>query len=54
MILIEGIPVLAARLTAEQKAKEWLAKTRRSASDTTQKASIDGPSAAIKPSAKAA
>jgi hypothetical protein len=43
MILIEGIPVLAARLAAEQKAKEWLAKTRRSASDTTQRASIDRP-----------
>jgi hypothetical protein len=28
MILIEGIPVLAARLIAEQKAKEWLAKSR--------------------------
>ena len=54
MILIEGIPVLAARLAAEQKAKEWLAKTRRSASDTTQGASVDCPSATIKPYAKAA
>jgi hypothetical protein len=54
MILIEGIPVLAARLAAEQKAKEWLAKTRRSASDTSQRASIDRPSAAIKLPAKAA
>ena len=45
MILIEGIPVVAARLAAEQKAKEWLAKTRRSAPDaTTKKASIDRPS----------
>ena len=54
MILIEGIPVLAARLGAEQKAKEWLAKTRRSASDTTQRDSVDRRSAAIKRSAKAA
>jgi hypothetical protein len=54
MILIEGIPVLAARLAAEQKAKEWLAKTRRSESDTTQRASVECPSAAIKLSAKAA
>jgi hypothetical protein len=53
MILIEGIPVLAARLAAEQKAKEWLAKTRRSALDV-QRASIDRPSAAIKLPAKAA
>jgi hypothetical protein len=47
MILIEGIPVVAARLAAEQKAKEWLAKTRRSASAVTTKtakASIDLPS----------
>ena len=54
MIVIEGIPVLAARLAAEQKAKEWLAKTRRSASDTTQSASYDCPSPAVKLSAKAA
>jgi ferredoxin len=54
MILIEGIPALAARLAAEQKAKEWLAKTRRSASDTTQRATLACPSAAIKLSAKAA
>ena len=54
MILIEGIPVLAARLAAEQKAKEWLKKTRRSASDTTKRASIERPSAAIKLPAKAA
>ena len=54
MILIEGIPVLAARLAAEQKAKEWLEKTRRSVSDTTQRASVDRPSAAIKLSAQAA
>jgi ABC-type Fe3+-hydroxamate transport system substrate-binding protein len=54
MILIEGIPVLAARLAAEQKAKEWLAKTRRSVSDTTQRTSVDWPLATIKPSAKAA
>jgi len=54
MILIEGIPVRAARLAAEQKAKEWLAKTRRSASNTTLRASVDYPSAAIKLSAKAA
>jgi hypothetical protein len=54
MILIEGIPALAARLAAEQKAKEWLAKARRCASGTTQKASVDCPSAAIKLSAKAA
>ena len=45
MILIEGIPVVAARLAAEQKAKEWLAKTRRSApAVTTKKASMDPPS----------
>jgi hypothetical protein len=54
MILIEGIPVLAARLAAEQKAKELLARTRRSASDTTQSASVECPSAALKLSAKAA
>ena len=54
MILIEGIPVLAARLAAEQKAKEWLAKTRRSASDTTQRAPMERPSAAVKLPAKAA
>jgi hypothetical protein len=53
MIVIEGIPVLAARLAAEQKAKEWLAKARRSASDTTQRPSLDCPSVAIKLSAKA-
>ena len=34
MILIEGIPVVAARLVAEQKAKEWLAKSRRRVSET--------------------
>jgi hypothetical protein len=54
MILIEGIPVLGARLAAEQKAKDWLEKTRPRASDTTQRASVDCPSATIKPSAKAA
>ena len=55
MILIEGIPVVAARLAAEQKAKEWLARTKRAALNMTpQKASIDCPSGAIKPSAKAA
>jgi hypothetical protein len=54
MILIEGIPVLPSRLAAEQKAKEWFAKTRRSASDPTQSTSIERPSAAIKLSAKAA
>ena len=32
MILIEGIPVVAARLAAEQKAKDWLDETRRRAS----------------------
>jgi len=41
MILIEGIPVVAARLAAEQKAKEWLAKTSKRASE----AKIQRPSA---------
>jgi hypothetical protein len=54
MILIEGIPVLAARLAGEQKAKEWLEKTRRSASDTTQGTSVDRPSEGVKLSAQAA
>jgi hypothetical protein len=54
MILIEGIPVLAARLTAEQKAKEWVEKTRRRASNTTQRPSADRPTAAINLSAQAA
>jgi hypothetical protein len=45
MILIEGIPVILARLAAEQKAKEWLAKTRPSTSDAAiKKASVDAPS----------
>jgi len=50
MILIEGIPVVAARLIAEQKAKEWLAKSRRRAS----KVSLTLPAAAAKPASKAA
>ena len=54
MILIEGIPVLAARLAAEQKSQEWLAKTRPGTPDTLQTASSDHPSAAIKLPAKAA
>jgi hypothetical protein len=42
MILIEGIPVVAARLAAEQKAKEWLAKTGRGVSNAaTKKTPID-------------
>ena len=55
MILIEGISILAARLTAEQNAKEWVARTRRWASDSrTQSASTDGALAAIQPSTKVA
>jgi hypothetical protein len=54
MIVIEGIPVLAARLAAERKAEEWLAKTRRSESDTTQAASVDRPSVADELRVKAA
>jgi hypothetical protein len=44
MILIEGIRVVAARLAAEQTAKEWLAKAQRSAADSvSEPASIDRP-----------
>ncbi len=55
MILIEGIPVVAARLAAEQKAKDWLAKTRRSALNTAnQRSSIACPSSTVTRVAKAA
>jgi hypothetical protein len=55
MILIEGIPVVAARLAAEQKAKDWLAKTRSSAPKAANQAtSIGCPPAAVRSAAKAA
>ena len=51
MILIEGIPVVAARIAAEIKEKQWLAKTRRRASEKTVKAA---PVQVVTRSAKAA
>ena len=55
MIVIEGIPVLAARLAAEQKAKDWLAKTRKTAPNVpSQKGQITRASAVAKRNAKAA
>jgi hypothetical protein len=55
MILIEGIPVVAARLVAEQKAKDWLSKTRRRATNTSsEKSPVGRPLAAASLSAKAA
>jgi hypothetical protein len=55
MIWIEGIPVLAARFAAEQKAKAWLAKTRGSTFENrTQKAPVDRRTTMMKPAEKAA
>jgi hypothetical protein len=55
MILIEGIPIVAARLAAEQKAKDWLAKTRRNApKPADQRSSTARPSSSVTRAAKAA
>lgn len=55
MILIEGIPVVAARLAAEQKAKDWLAKTRRDTPKTAdQRSSAACPSLTVKRAPRAA
>ena len=55
MILIEGIPVVAARLAAEQKAKDWLANTRKNALKIAdQRSSTACSSSTVKRAAKAA
>jgi hypothetical protein len=53
MVLIEGIPVVAARLAAEQRAKEWLAETRRRVPKTIP-TQTHRPPAAVKRSKAAA
>jgi hypothetical protein len=55
MVLIEGIPIVAARLAAEQKAKDWVAKTRRNAAKPAdQRNSTPRPSPGVTRAAKAA
>ena len=55
MILIEAIPVVAARLIAEQKAREWLARSRRRAPEVAARdGSLTPPAPAPKLPRKAA